>query len=272
MAIINTVGKFALVTGASSGIGWHFSGLLAAKGYRLVAVSNQPEKLEDLKKHLEKLWGIEVLTYLTDLAREKAAAEVFAFCETHNLHVEVLVNNAGMMVYGEMTGTGYDQVRSILQLHMTTPAMLCRLFGEKMKARRSGYILNVSSISAVMPYPTISLYGPTKTFLRYFSRAIRTELRPYGIAVTCLMPGSTATSLNDTDSAVQDMARLAGKPMDPAKVARAGLTALFRNRPRSVPGMLNKAIVLLVPVIPHFLIACLFRRQLRPASENQHQS
>jgi len=269
---MRTEGKYALVTGASSGIGWHFSGLLAAKGYNLVAVSNQAEKLEALKNHLENLWDIEVLTHFTDLARQEAAAEVYAFCETHNLHIEVLVNNAGMMVYGEMAGAGTDHAMSILQLHMTTPAMLCRLFGEKMKARRSGYILNVSSISAVMPYPTISLYGPTKTFLRYFTRAIRTELRPYGVAVTCLMPGATDTSLNDPESSVQDMARLAGKPMDPAKVARTGLNALFRNRPRSVPGLINKAIVLLVPVIPHGLIATIFRRLLHSASENHHQS
>jgi len=86
------------------------------------------------------------------------------------------------------------------------------------------------------------------------------------------MPGATDTSLNDPESSVQDMARLAGKPMDPAKVARTGLNALFRNRPRSVPGLINKAIVLLVPVIPHGLIATIFRRLLHSASENHHQS
>lgn len=268
---MSTERKFALVTGASSGIGWHFSGQLAAKGYNLVAVSNQAEKLEDLK-NLENLWDVEILTYFIDLAREEAAAEVFAFCETRHLQVEVLVNNAGMMVYGEMAEAGIDQAMSILQLHMTTPAMLCRLFGEKMKVRRSGYILNVSSISAVMPYPTISLYGPTKTFLRYFTRAIRTELKPYGIAVTCLMPGSTATSLNDAESSIQGMVRLAGKPMDPGKVARTGISALFRNRPRSVPGWLNKAIVFFVPVFPHALIGFIFRRQLPTVSEKHHQS
>lgn len=255
--------KFALVTGASSGIGWHFADLLAVKGYHIVAVSNQAAQLEKLKVELEEHRGVEVLTFHTDLAREEAATDVFNFCESQQLAIEVLVNNAGMLVYGEITEAGYGRSRSILQLHMLTPALLCRQFGERMKARGSGFILNVSSISAVMPYPTISLYGPTKAFLRHFTRAIRSELKPSGIAVTCLMPGATATTLYDSEPTIKAMVRLAGKPMDPYKVAQSGLRALFRNRALCIPGVLNKAIVYFSPIIPHSLISVFYRKMLR---------
>ncbi len=224
-------GKYALVTGASSGIGWQLSDQLAGQGCNIIAVSNQPSRLADLKDELERSHAVRVLTLEQDLAREEAAEKVFEFCDIKKLCVEILVNNAGMFFFSEMVEADYGSAKSLLLLHMTTPALLCRLFGEKMKARGSGYILNVSSISAVMPYPTISMYGPTKAFLRHFTRAIRTEMKPYGIRVTCMLPGATVTSLYERYPTVNSMVRKLGGAARPEKVAKAGLRALFRNRP-----------------------------------------
>ena len=140
---------------------------------------------------------------------------------------------------------------------MTTPAFLCRLFGVKMMMRKKGYILNVSSISAVMPYPGISLYGPTKAFLRYFTRALRTEMKLYGVKVTCLIPGATATALYDTINF--NVLRKLGVMKNPEWVAKAGIKSLFRNRAECVPGLLNKLIILLLPFIPHFIIGFIHR-------------
>ena len=187
--------KYALITGASSGIGWYISDELAKKGYNIVAVSNQPARLDDLKKKLESDYRISVSVLNIDLSPENSAQLVFDFCSERNLTVEVLVNNAGTLHFGETLKMDHFRMKSIMSLHMTTPAMLCRLFGEKMIKRHKGYILNTSSISSVMPYPTISLYGPTKAFLRHFTRALRTEVKRYGIKVTCLIPGATATGL-----------------------------------------------------------------------------
>ena len=180
----------AIVTGASSGIGWHISRELAARGYDLIAVSNQAQQLKDLKVELESQFRARVHTLNQDLSLPGAADAVYNYCRQRNLEVEVLVNNAGMMIYGEVVGTEEEKVSSILHLHMHTPVMLCRLFGKEMQDKQKGYILNISSISAVMPYPTISLYGPTKSFLRKFSRALRFELKGSGIHVTCLIPVS----------------------------------------------------------------------------------
>jgi short-subunit dehydrogenase len=252
--------KYALVTGASSGIGWHFAKELAARGYGIVAVSNQGDLLADLRTEVETLFRVTVRTLDLDLSRSDAAATVFDFCRQHNLQVEVLVNNAGMMIYGELVEREIAKVNSILNLHMQTPVLLSRLFGKLMLENQKGYILNVSSISAVMPYPTISLYGPTKTFLRKFSRALRHELRGSGIFVTCLIPGATFTALFDSEHINVPLAMRLGIMKKPDDVARTGVRALFNNRPIRIPGTINKFVVYFFPLIPSCLIGWIYKR------------
>jgi short-subunit dehydrogenase len=253
--------KYALVTGASSGIGWHFAESLARKGYSVVAVSNQPAQLDDLKKKLEQVYGINVITLNTDLAQENSAQQVFDFCNRKNLIIEVLVNNAGIFFFEEVTRVDYSLMKSILGLHMRTPALLCRLFGEQMIKRQRGYILNVSSISAVMPYPGLSLYGPTKAFLRHFTRAFRTEMKAYGVHVTCLIPGATDTALYDASKYNTPLLIKLGIMKKPVTVANAGIRALYKNRAVCIPGLLNKLVLLLFPVLPHFIISIIYRRK-----------
>jgi short-subunit dehydrogenase len=257
--------NYALVTGASSGLGWYLSDALVRRGYNLIAVSNQPEELGELKKKLEQSYPVSVVTVNMDLAEDRAAKSIFEYCEKHRLQVDVLVNNAGMLIYGEALSVEYLRTQSILQLHMTTPALLCRLFGEKMMKRRKGYILNVSSISAVMPYPTISFYGPTKSFLRNFSRALRTELKPMGVNVTCLLPGAMDTRLLQEYHFNLNKAKKVRVVEHPEKVAREGIKALFRNRSECIPGMLNKLTVWLLPLVPQFIIGLIYKRS-RPVS------
>lgn len=246
--------RYALVTGASSGIGWHISKELAQRGYYIVAVSNQPEQLEALKKELEHTYLISVVLLNMDLARAGAAKEVFDYCDTNQLEVEVLVNNAGMLVLGEAVRIDYQKAADIIQLHVTTPALLCHLFGQKMISAKKGYILNVSSISAVMPYPIISFYGSSKTFLRFFTRALRTEMKSDKIKVTCLLPGATATALYDTHNVNIPLAMKLGLMKKPEYVARAGVNALFAEQAECIPGVLNKLVVLLLPIVPHIVI------------------
>ena len=252
--------KYALVTGASSGIGWHIAKELAARGYGIIAVSNQEEQLADLKSELEGSFQIKVQILDLDLSRSDAATEVFAFCQDNNLQVEVLVNNAGMMIYGEVVNTDFHKVNEILQLHMHTPVLLSRLFGKQMQENHKGYILNLSSISAVMPYPTISLYGPTKTFLRKFTRAMRHEMKEAGVFVTCLLPGATATALYDTKHLNVPMAMRLRIMKRPEDVARKGVKALLNNRPIRIPGMVNKFVVYFFPLIPSCLIGWIYKR------------
>jgi len=257
---MNQTKKYALVTGASSGIGWHITEALARRGYSIIAVSNQPVELDALKKKIEQAYTVTATTLNMDLAQENSARQVFGYCEENALEVEVLVNDAGMLVFGQMLKVDITLMKTIMNLHMITPALLCKLFGEKMMARGNGYILNVSSISAVMPYPGISLYGPTKAFLRHFTRALRTETKPFGIRVTCLIPGATATKLYDVQNYNIPLLAKLGIVKKPESVAKAGVRALFKDKPVCIPGLLNKVIVFLLPHIPHFLIGLVYRK------------
>jgi short-subunit dehydrogenase len=252
--------NYALVTGASSGIGWHISAALAGQGYPIIAVSNQPAELGELKKQLEQSTGVNVVTLDADLSREGSARLVYEFCEENSLKVEVLVNCAGFLIYGETAKVDPERLESILRLHMTTPALLCRLFGAGMIGRGKGFILNVSSIAAVMPYPTISLYGPTKAFLRNFSLALHTELKPLGVRVTCLLPGATDTGLYEGSNFSISKVKRLGFVKKPEKVAAAGIKALIRNRAECIPGLLNRLVVVLFPLLPRFVISMIYRR------------
>jgi short-subunit dehydrogenase len=252
--------KYALITGASSGIGLHFAEALAKKGYSLVAASNQPAQLDDLRKRLEETYSVNIITINIDLAQENSAQHVFDFCNEKNLIIEVLINNAGILVFGEVAGIEYASIKSILTLHVLTPALLCRLFGEGMIRREKGFILNVSSISAVMPYPHISLYGPSKAFLRSFTRALRTEMKSKGVNVTSLIPGATETALYDTGNLNTPLLIKLGIMKKPDVVANAGIKALFGNHAECIPGFLNKFLVVLLPLVPHFIISLLNRR------------
>jgi uncharacterized protein len=252
--------KYALVTGASSGIGWHFAELLAEKGYSVVAVSNQPERLTDLKKKLEQAGRIFVEIINIDLAQENSAMQVFEYCSSRNLEIEVLINDAGMFFFGESARVDSSRMKSMIMLHVLTPTLLCRLFGEQMISRSKGYILNVSSISAVMPYPGISIYGPTKAYLRHFTRALRTEMKFYGINVTCLMPGATDTGLYDAGKYKSSYLLKLGIMKKPVVVATKGLRALFRNRAECIPGLLNKFVIVILTVVPHFIISMINRK------------
>ena len=255
--------KYAVVTGASSGIGWHISKELAKKGYAIVAVSNQAELLAKLKFELEQEYQIQVLTIDIDLTKNDAAQNIFDFCQKENLTIEVLVNNAGILVYGEVISIELERTENILHLHMNTPVLLCRLFGEVMVNNQKGYILNVSSISAVMPYPLISLYGPTKAFLRHFSKALYIEMKRTNVNVTCLLPGATATALHDKDKINLSLAMKIGVMEKPEFVAKEGVTALFKKKRECIPGILNKLTVLFLPFLPTFIIRLIYKSYLR---------
>lgn len=252
--------KYAVVTGASSGIGWHISSELAQRGFSIVAVSNQLPQLRELKTTLEKSYSIKVLTFETDLSREESAEGVFNFCRGNNLEVEVLVNDAGMFFFGEVTKIDYTSIRTILALHMVTPVLLCRLFGEQMAKKGMGYILNLSSITAVMPYPGISLYAPTKAFIRHFSKAFRSEMKLDNVSVTCLIPGAAETSLYNHGNINTALLKKLGIMKKPEEVAKSGVKALFKGRAVCIPGFINKITVLIIPVIPRFIIEFLTRK------------
>jgi uncharacterized protein len=250
----------ALVTGACSGIGRAFALRLGELGYQLVLVSNRPSELEATAQTIRALHGVVVHAVTSDLARPEAAEEVYrAVCAT-GLVVDILISNAGVFFFGEAVDAVPERAIAMLQLHVVTPSLLCARFGRQMRERGRGHILIVSSISAWRDFPGISYYGASKKYLRSFARALRSELGVYGVKVTCLAPGPTATELYDTRAVPVERAKRLGIMMDPARVADAGLRAMFAGRAEHIPGWLAWAMAWLSVLVPQWAIDLLRRR------------
>jgi hypothetical protein len=158
----------------------------------------------------------------------------------------------------------------MLTLHTTTPALLCTLFGSDMKKRRSGNILNISSLAAFMPYPGIALYSSTKQFLKSFSRSLRTEMIDYNVNVTCICPGAVSTQLFELNEADHKKAIKTGIMMPADKLARLAVDAMFRKKALLVPGFINRFFLFIVYFVPQSVIL-LIRRHSRflPPDKNK---
>ncbi len=242
--------RFALVTGASSGIGYEFARQLAQKGYPLIIVSNVDEIMACAAK-LSEQYGVTVHGLVRNLGTPDAARELYDYCHQQGWDVEVLVNNAGVYHDKDILDDSEAFTQLIIHLHMTTPAMLCYLFGQDMRTRRKGYILNVCSVTSKMAAQRLGTYGGTKAFLAHYTRALHIELRKYGVHVTDVSPGAVDTGLYSIKPWMTKLGKCLGIIVSPETLARRGLRALFHGRSKvTIPCVFWKllcGIILLVP-------------------------
>ena len=242
---------FAIVTGASSGMGVEFARQLAQRGYNLLIVSNE-ERIHEVAKELTDMGeGLQVIGLVMDLGKQSSARELYEYAHAHEIEVEVLVNNAGVYHDRDILDDSEGFTSLIINLHMYTPAMLCYLFGQDMKARRKGYILNVCSVTDKMAAQRLGTYGGTKAFLSHFTRALHIELRQYGVHVTNVSPGAVDTGLYNIKPAFTKLGKCLGIIVSPQTLARRGLRAMFRGRAKTtVPTVFWRALTFLITLIP----------------------
>ena len=220
--------RYALVTGASSGIGLEFARQLAQKGYPLIIVSNE-EKITNCAKILSEEYGVVAHGLIRDLSKQGSARELYDYCHAQGWEVEVLVNNAGVYHDKDILDDSEGFTSLIMNLHMYTPAMLCYLFGQDMRSRRNGYILNVCSVTSKMAAQRLGTYGGTKAFLSHYTRALHIELRKYGVHVTDVSPGAVDTGLFSIPKWMTKAGKCLGIIVSPQTLARRGLRAMFRG-------------------------------------------
>ena len=243
----------ALVTGATSGMGLEYCRQLAQRGHHLVMVSNQQAELDTLPQQLSQQYGIHAIGRYQDLSVPDAAQKLYDWCHGEGLQIDILVNNAGMFFFHELTPEYAGRVESMMNLHVYTPTRLCTLFGEEMKQRRQGYIVNVSSMVAQMPTPGITIYAATKAYLKSYSKSLYFEMRPYGVGVTTVLPGAVATPLYNISPATMASLVRVGIIRTPRWVVRRALRGMFRKRHYVKPGVMNYLAPLLLKLLPNSL-------------------
>lgn len=231
--------EYAIVTGASSGIGLDFSIILAKKGYNLVLVARRVERLESLKQELLKSTSIDIHVVPLDLVDSDAPNKLLQYTQQNNLTISILINNAGFGTSGDFLSTPIEKTQEMLQLNMVTLTTLTYLFGNEMKKNKNGYILQVSSVGAFQPSPYFSAYSATKAYVMLFSEALDYELRNSGVSVTTLYPGATKTEFFDV-AEVKVNSFVSRTLKTSAEVAEIGLNAMFKRQRSVVPGIINK--------------------------------
>lgn len=240
---------YALITGASSGIGSEYADIMAQRGYHLVIVSNEEAihtKAEELRKGHPEL---DIVSVVKDLGQQDAAKELYTWCREREYLVEVLINNAGVFHNVDFLDDSEGFNRLILNLHVVTPAMMVYYFAKDMVERRKGYILNMSSVSSNFGLQTLATYSGTKAFLHIFSRSLHIELKHKGVNLTCVRPGAVATNLYGLRSSLLKFGVCIGVIMTPRRLARKGVKAMFRGKCSIAPGVFTQ-ILKIVPYIP----------------------
>lgn len=259
--------KYALITGATSGIGYELAKLFAADKYNLVIVSRNQQELDNKAAEL-KQHGIEVVTIAKDLFNRQEAFDLYDEVKAQGIQIDVLVNDAGQGLYGEFKDTDINRELQIIDLNIASTVILTKQFLKDMVLRNDGKILNLASIASKVPGPWQSVYHGTKAFVLSFTEAIREELKDTNITVTALLPGATDTDFFNKaemqdSKVVQDKSSLS----NPADVAKDGYEALQANKDKVISGLKNKLQIAMSNITPDETVAHMMDEQQKPVNK-----
>ena len=243
---------WALVTGASSGLGVEFARQLASRGYDLVLVARRRDKLAKVAAEISEKHGIKAEIIECDLGVPGASGTLMSVLETRAIDLEVLVNNAGFGHFGLALDAPLAQHTATIQLNVTLLTELTLATTAKMVARGSGTVLNVASTGAFQPCPYTAVYAATKSYVVNFSLALNNELSPRGVRVLTMCPGPTKTEffeVNNVRAAAPD-----ALVMTAERCVAIGLRSMDRGRALTITGFLNTIGVWLARSSPLWLV------------------
>lgn len=242
----------AVITGASGGLGREFAKLFAENGYNLVITGRREDKLKNLAGEL-KPYNISCEIIAKDLAYPNAPKELFDELKQKNIHIDVLVNNAGFGISGSFTDADIEKQLAMIQTNITSLTHLTKLAIDEMKKKGKGKILNIGSTGSFAPCPSIAVYCATKAYVLSFSEAIAYELEGTGITVTALCPGPTETGFAEAAGVVNAKSFKSGV-MKAADAAKVGYEALMKEQPMVVAGLQNKLLTQSIRFSPRGLV------------------
>lgn len=230
--------QIILITGASSGIGLEMAKQLADKKFNLILVARSLDKLQTLQQDLIAKEGIEVQIFDKDLSNKANAISLYNEIKSQNIIVDMLVNNAGVGLYGEFVETSLETELDMIELNVSSLVALTKLFAQDMVARKSGKIMNVASLLAFLPFPYYSVYSATKAFVLAFSETVSAELEGTGVTITTLCPGPVNTPFN-SDAMLKTNAYQSNKPKPADEVAKVGIELLLNGKGKKLVGFNN---------------------------------
>ena len=252
-------GKWALVTGASSGLGKEFATALAERGANLVLAARRTQPMLVQALAIDALHGVQVIVQGVDLSAADAGAHLKADLASRDVHIDILINNAGRGMSGDFLDLAADSVRGMLDLNVTGLTEITQQFAAAMKERGTGHILLLASLAAYQPCPSYAAYAASKAYVLSFGEALHTELAAYGVVVSVLSPGITDTEFY-TAAGSQPNTMMTRMMMAPRPVVDIGLAALFKGQPSVVAGTVNRMVAFASRLFSRQLLAKLFYR------------
>ena len=261
-----TMRPFAVITGASRGIGAEYARRLSTRGFDLLLVSRDEARLKALETELLKAHPIEVETETLDLAQPNAGHELYVSVRKRRESVDLLINNAGFGMYGDFATMALPRIQEMLRLHVNTVVDSTRLFLPSMIERQSGAIINVSSIAGFFPIPYMTEYAATKAFLVAFSEALAEEVKASGVHVQACCPGHTKTDFHRT-AGVKPRNLL--KTQSVQEVVEASLRGLDKGRTRVTVGWQGRLFDLLIRYTPRTMLIRMAGNRTNPERKNK---
>jgi short-subunit dehydrogenase len=246
--------EYALITGASKGIGKAIAYELAGRKTNVLLVARSEELLKELAQDIKTRFGVEADYFAIDLSAPDAARHVKQQCIDKNYSINILVNNAGYGLWGRFDTLTLEEQNNMLRLNMNTLVNLCYEILPLLKATKKAYILNVSSTAAYQAVPTLSLYAASKAFVLSFSRGLKIELKNTSVSVSCLSPGPTTSDFVNRarmGTAIQKKAEQFS--MTAEKVAKIAVNAMFSGKAEIIPGISNILTAKITNFIPKWL-------------------
>ena len=241
-------------------MGLEYARQLAGRGYDLILVSNREEELDTAAEALRAQFPVNVTTRFQDLAVPDAADSLFEWCQKEEILPDIVINNAGMFFFKELQPEDLERAQAMVNLHIVTVTRMCMLFGNAMKQRGNGYILNVSSMAARIPAPGITIYSATKAYLKSFGKSLSYELRPYGVSITTVCPAAIATPLYRLSEEKMRMGVRIGLIKTPHWLVNRAIRAMLHRRRVVSPGFMNVWLPPLIALLPGPLVAFIWKK------------
>lgn len=227
-----------LITGASTGIGRDLAFEFGKHNHSLLLVARSKDRLKELKEELIKLYEIDVDYFVCDLSDNYNS--LFEYCESKNIQVDVLINNAGFGDYSEFINADVNKLTNMIDLNDKALVALTYYFTSKMKELGGGFILNTASVASFVSGPYMATYYASKSFVLSFSLALRQELKKYNIGVSCLCPGPTKTPFWNRAGAGIDQSTSSLFARSSKDVSKTAYRIYRKNKPYEIDGLLFK--------------------------------